>query len=263
MVINLKGVYTTNKKDGSVYYRASFTYKGKHIALGSFDNEKSAAKAYNDAIRTVSKKLGIDDYNQKFKLSFDKFVSIVNFRDNNMYLPNPIYVRKRYFSYYLTRNEEYKFSTDDLFFYMNHKILKRGGHLYVNDYGMQLTLLNRYGIKNYAIEGKDYRFVNGDNYDLRYENIEVLNTYYGVEFTTYYGKTCFKAKIHIKGDFVVGYYEDAVTAAVAYNKAIDTLKKNGVNKEFMMNYVEEIGAKRYAQIYTNVDISDSIKNYKC
>ena len=36
---SLPGVYKTNKKDGTLYYRASINYKGKHISLGSFDNE--------------------------------------------------------------------------------------------------------------------------------------------------------------------------------------------------------------------------------
>ena len=44
-----------------------------------------------------------------------------------------------------------KFDIDDLFYYSSHKILKRQGHLYVNDYGMQITILNRYGIKNYGV----------------------------------------------------------------------------------------------------------------
>lgn len=257
----MKGVYTTTKKDGTIYYRASFTFRGKHIALGSYANEKDASKAYKEALKIVSRNCTVDDYNDKYRLGFDKFVSIINFRDNGMYLPNPIYIRKRYFSYYLSQTEEYKFSADDLFFYMNHKILRRGGHLYVNDYGMQITLTNRYGIRNYAIEGKDYRFINGDNTDFRYENIEVLNNYYGVEYTTYYGKPGYRAKIHVNGDLTVGYYEDAVTAAVAYNKAIDVLKKRGINKDFLVNYVEEIGAKRYAEIYSTVCIADSIYNY--
>ena len=33
------GVYKTTKKDGSVYYRVSITYKNKHISIGSYDDE--------------------------------------------------------------------------------------------------------------------------------------------------------------------------------------------------------------------------------
>ena len=64
-----------------------------------------------------------------------------------MYIPTPIYLRKNYFSYYLSIHRELKFDIDDLFYYSSHRILTRQGHLYVNHYGMQLTLLGRYGIK--------------------------------------------------------------------------------------------------------------------
>lgn len=37
----LKGVYLARKKDNSIYYRASITYRRKHISLGSFDTEDS------------------------------------------------------------------------------------------------------------------------------------------------------------------------------------------------------------------------------
>ena len=39
------GVYIAKKKDGTIYYRSSFTYKSKHISLGSFATEKEAHKA--------------------------------------------------------------------------------------------------------------------------------------------------------------------------------------------------------------------------
>lgn len=41
-----KGVYKTNKKDGSVYYRVSITYKNKHISIGSYDDENTASQVY-------------------------------------------------------------------------------------------------------------------------------------------------------------------------------------------------------------------------
>lgn len=68
-----------------------------------------------------------------------------------MYIKTPIYLRKNYFSYYLDISHELKFDIDDLFYYSEHRILKRQGHLYVNDYGMQVTLLNRYGIQPHAV----------------------------------------------------------------------------------------------------------------
>ena len=82
----------------------------------------------------------------------------------------------------------------------------------------------RYGIKNYAVEGRDFRFVNGDDLDFRYENIEIINCFHGVSRVTKAGKPYYKAKIHINGDYIIGYYETDIQAAIAYNKAIDLLK---------------------------------------
>lgn len=36
-----KGVFPARKKNGEVYYRASLTYKRKHISLGSYSDRKS------------------------------------------------------------------------------------------------------------------------------------------------------------------------------------------------------------------------------
>ena len=45
----LKGVYTANKKDGTLYFRSSITYRKKHISLGSYESEIEANKAYLEA----------------------------------------------------------------------------------------------------------------------------------------------------------------------------------------------------------------------
>ena len=58
-----------------------------------------------------------------------------------------------YFSYYLSENEELKFDIDDLFYYSNHKIMRRGGHLFVSDYGMQISILSRYEIMLHKVNG--------------------------------------------------------------------------------------------------------------
>ena len=39
-------------------------------------------------------------------------------------------------------------------------------------------------------------------------------------------------------------------AAIAYNKAIDILKKNGCKKNYTPNYLENVPAGMYADIYT-------------
>ena len=42
----LAGVYKAKKKDGTVYYRSSITFSGKHISLGSFQTEQDAHRTY-------------------------------------------------------------------------------------------------------------------------------------------------------------------------------------------------------------------------
>ena len=100
----LAGVYIANKKDHSVYYRSSLTYRSKHISLGSFASETEAHTAYLAALQLLESDASIDDTLLKPSLlSFEKIVMLINFRDNNMYIPTPIYLRKNYFSYYLDR----------------------------------------------------------------------------------------------------------------------------------------------------------------
>ena len=106
--------------------------------------------------------------------------------------------------------------------------MRRGGHLFVADYGMQLNILNRYGIKNFAVPNKDYIFVNGDNTDYRYQNIKIINRYNGVTLETSTNSVqSYVAKIHVNGDYIIGRYKTDTEAAIAYNKAVDTLLSNG------------------------------------
>jgi len=257
------GVYMATKKDGTVYYRSSFTYKNKHISLGSFDTAHKAHLAYNEAERLVSSdKFTLAQYNKKKHLSFDKWVTIINFRDNGIYIKTPIYMKKKYFIYYLNPRTELKFDIDDLFYYSNHTIMQRNGHLFVSDYGMQVNIKNRYGIHNFAVIGRDYYFANGDETDFRYGNIIVKNKYTGVFKEIKKGREVFVSKIHINGDFIIGKYSTEINAAVAYNKAVDTLRSLGLVKNYTINYIEEISPREYAEIYTRLKISKKITAYK-
>ncbi len=253
----LPGVYQAKKKDGTIYYRSSITYQGKHISLGSYATEAGAHQAYLAATTLLDSAAMDEDAYSSYSgvLSFDKIVTLINFRDNHMYIPTPIYLRKNYFSYYLDPSTELKFDIDDLFYYSSHRILRRQGHLYVNDYGMQVTILSRYGIKNHAVCGRDFLFVNGDETDFRYSNIQVINPYYGVLRYEKNGKIRYRVKIHINGDFTVGSYREEIRAAVAYNKAADLAKQAGIQKNFPQNYIEELSGSAYADIYTSIKIA--------
>lgn len=270
---NLPGAFPAVKKNGEAYYRASVTYKNRHLSLGSFNTEKDASAAYKEAVTILSEdnvtepvrdELGIvDEYLSKQRiLSFNKWIMLKNYKDNNMYCRNPIYLRNRYFIYFLDISTPLKFDAEDLFYYMSHKIMRRGGHLFVADYGMQVNIFLRYGIKNHAVQGKDYRFINGDITDFRYGNIEILNRYYGVSKIYIKGRYIYLVKIHINGDYIVGRYNTETEAAVAYNKAADILRKNGVTIRYQENYIESIDEIEYAKIYNSVRINKKVRYYQ-
>ena len=258
-----KGVYEAQKKDNSTYYRASITYKTKHISLGSYTCEADAHQAYMEASEILNDKdKSIHHYFDNSKLLFEKWVILINYRDNGIYLGTPIYARRKFFYYYLSPTIILKFDIDDLFYYSSHKIMKRNGHYFVADYGMQVNILNRHGIRNFAVAGKDYIFLNGDDTDFRNENIKIINRYQGVSVVTQKGKTKYKAKINVPGYYVIGTYPSEIEAAIAYNKAIDILKRIGINKQYIPNYIDGLSPALYADIYSRLKISDKIINYK-
>ena len=262
------GVYKTNKKDGSVYYRVSITHKNKHISLGSFDDENIAFDVYSDAKNILNSNLfsiNIETLTTTYSLcksliSFDKFITLLNYRDNNIYIKTPIYLCHKYFLYFLSQETVLYFNVDDLFYYSNHKILSRGNYYYVNDYGMQLALLSRYGIKPHAVMGRDYIFRNNNPHDFRYENIQVINKYFGVTQLLKNGRVIYKTKIHINGDYIIGTYNTENEAAIAYNKAVHLIQ-DFVNIRFTQNYIENISKIEYAATYSRIRISKKFLDY--
>ena len=259
----LPGVYSATKKDGTVYYHSSLTYKSKHISLGSYPDEDTAANSYLEALQIINEsEITIHNfYDNPTVLSYDKVVVLLNLRDNNLYFNNPIYLRKGYFSYFLSPSTELKFDIDDLFYYSEHRIQRRQGHLFVNDYGMQYSILGRYGIKPYAVSGRDYEFANGDTTDYRYSNIIIINRYHGVSEVYQKGVKKYRVLIHINGNYKIGTYSTEEKAAIAYNKAADLAKSHGINKNFPENYVESCSPREYADLYTKLRISKKYLDY--
>lgn len=260
--MQLPGVYETKKKDGTIYYRASLTFRGKHISLGSYAQPETAAQAYREGQQLLTTpKLTISAYPSSSALSFAKWVSLVNFRDSGMYIKNPIEIRSNYFFYYLSPSQILKFDIDDLFYYSSHKIMVRQGHLFVSDYGMQVNMLSRYGIKSHAVKGRDYRHLNGDELDFRYENLEIINPYYGVYRIGLPGNYRYKARIHLHSNYVIGTFEQEIHAAIAYNKAIDVLRAQGITRNFTENYIENLSGKVYAEIYSSIALPERILRF--
>lgn len=251
-----KGAYMSKKKDGTVYYRSNISYKGRHISLGSYSCEDDASSAYFAAknIYADSDITLLNLSENHAPLDYDKAISIINHRDNGIYIKTPIYLRKGYFSYFLKGIGELKFDNDDLFYYSSHRILVHDGHLYVNDFGMQYGILARFGIKNYAVAGRDYTFANGDDRDFRYQNVIVINKYHGVYKKESDGFDSHHVKIHINGDFFIGEYENDAIAAVAYNKAADAAHDAGIKKNFPQNYVVEFSPEEYANVYRSITL---------
>ena len=84
--MSLTGTFKAKKKDGSIYYRSSITYKNKHISLGSFSTEEAAHEAYLQAVLLLGNpQILLEDYKDSSPLSFEKWVVLTNFRDNNIY----------------------------------------------------------------------------------------------------------------------------------------------------------------------------------
>lgn len=259
---HMEGVFPAFRKNGEPYFRASLTYRRKHISLGSFSTPEGAHAAYLEGRRILTDTACTPEtYTEESLLPFEKWVCLANFRDNSLYFGNPIYMGKRMFYYYLSPSRVLKFDPDDLFYYSSHKIMSRGNHYFVSDYGLQVSIVSRYGIKPYAREGRDYRFINGDSDDFRRENLEILNIYHGVTPEQKNGQYIYTVRIHIRGNYIVGRYDDEITAAIAYNKAIDILRKKGVERNFLPNYIENLSPSKYAEIYSSLQISRKVLDY--
>lgn len=259
MSTHYEGVFTALRKSGESFYRASLTWHGKHISLGSFSSPEDAHAAYLEGRRVLSDPTCTPDaYGDDSLLSFEKWVCLANCRDNNIYFRNPIYVGRKMFYYYLSPSKALKFDVDDLFYFSSHKIMCRGNRYFVADYGLQVSVASRFRIKPYARPGKDFLFLNGDDTDFRRENIQILNVYHGVTAERKKGQYLYTVRIHVNGNHIVGRYPDEVQAAVAYNKAVDVLRKNGFRKNYAQNFVEELSPSRYAEIYSGLQISPGI-----
>lgn len=276
--MSLPGAFKAQKKDGTIYYRSSITYKNKHISLGSFKTEEEASGAYLEALAVTGSsqdnnmsassavssiyKCTLDDYHTYCQiLSFDKYISLLNFRDNGIYIKTPIYMVKTHFNYYISENEILKFDVDDLFYFSNHSIMKRQGYLFVADYGMQINILSRYGIRSHAVKNRDYEFINGDDHDYRYHNIRIINRYYGVEAIKKNGRISYRSRIHINGNYIIGRYSSENEAAIAYNKAVAMLRDKGCTTAYPENYIENISAIEYAKLYNSIKLSKRFRKY--
>ena len=117
----LPGVYEAKKKDGSLYYRTSITYHSKHISIGSYNKEEAANAAYREARKLLDANTlySPDDYHPDDfpHLSYQKWICLINFKNNGFYIKTPIYLYQKFFSYHLSPSDILLFDADDLFYY--------------------------------------------------------------------------------------------------------------------------------------------------
>lgn len=259
-----KGVFIAKKKNGTIYYRSSITYKNKHISLGSYETEDLAHRAYLNAYDILFlKKHTYEHYPIDSTLSFEKWIVLHNFRDNGYYIKNPIYLHKYYFFYYVDSLQILEMDVDELFFFSTHKIMKRNNYLFINNYGTQSSILQRFGIKSFAVLGKDYYFKDGNPNNLRYHNIVIINPYTGVTKHHSKSKVLYDAKIHIHGNFIIGRYSTLEKAAIAYNKAADYVGFHKISpKTFPRNYIDGINMDAYNKIYQSIKLPRKITSLK-
>ena len=75
------------------------------------------------------------------------------------------------------------------------------------------------------------------------------------------GQGFYECVIHIHGNYLVGRYADKITAAIAYNKAVDILAGNGIHKKYVKNYINEYSTKEYQNAYEQIPVSERILHY--
>lgn len=254
-------IYPISKGDVTTY-KVYLLYSKKKIYLGSYDCHAKASRALEEANHIMNAPFGHLDFTTSV-IDYKKIITLCNFRDHKVYIKNPIYLKDKYFYYYLSKDIILTFDMKDLLFFSTYKICKRGNYLYIQDSISQQSLLNRFGILSHSISGKDYLFKNGNAYDFRRDNIEIINTYKGVTKKVKNQETFYTASIYTDKPILLGYYSSEIEAAIAYNKAIDFLMANSSNcRNYIPNDIPFLTKAEYDAIYDHLKLSPRLKNPK-
>ena len=75
------------------------------------------------------------------------------------------------------------------------------------------------------------------------------------------GRILYKAVIHVRSNYVIGYFETDIEAAIAYNKAVDCLNMQKIRRRYETNYIDTLSASAYADIYSGITLPDTILNF--
>lgn len=239
-------------------YKVYFLYQSKKVYLGVYDSQEAAENTLSEATEIMEKSIPMSHYTCHY-INFKKFISLCNLRDHNVYIKNPIDLHDTYFNYYLSKDIVFTFDIKDLLFFSAYKISKRGNYIYTQDSITQQSILSRFGIHPHSVYGVDYKLKNGNMYDFRRENLEIINPYKGVFHKSINNQSVYIAKIFINHDIIIGHYTSQLEAAIAYNKAIDVLFENGSQRDYIQNDIPYLTLTEYNQIYNQLTLSPCIK----
>jgi len=245
-------------KNSIIRYKVYFVYQSKKIYLGLFDTTLAANNALLEAEAIMDHPIDIAHYTCA-SIDYKKFISLCNFRKQHVYIKNPICIYDHYFCYYFDKDIVFTFDMKDLLFFSTYKICKRGHYIYTQDSVTQQSILSRFGIHPHSVCGVDYVFRNGNPYDFRRENLEVVNAYKGVTHKMRNQESVYITKIFINQNLIIGHYPSGLEAAIAYNKAIDILFENGNARDYIKNTIPYLTLTEYNQIYDRLAISPRIK----
>lgn len=249
---HIKGDLTT--------YKVYFLHEKKKIYLGAYPSSEEAQLALKEAHDIIKAPFGALDFTYSI-IDYKKVISLCNFRDYKVYIKNPIYLKDKYFYYYLSKDIILTFDMKDLLFFSTYKVCKRGNYLYTQDSISQQSLLNRFGILSHSVPGKDYVFRNGNPYDFRRDNLEVINNYKGVSKKEKDGQTFYVASIYTTQPLVLGHYTSEIEAAIAYNKAIDFLMAtSSTTRDYIPNSIPFLTKSEYDAIYEGITLSPRLKH---
>ncbi|PHV71238.1 hypothetical protein CS063_05980 [Sporanaerobium hydrogeniformans] len=241
-------------QNGQTVYRLYFVHHAKKLYLGYYKTESDAQAALKEAQTIMQGNFSLLDYTPYY-IPFKKYISLCNFRDNKVYIKNPIYIYPRYFCYFLSPSLKLTFDMKELMYFSSYKIFKRGNYIYTQDAITQQSILSRFGIPPHSVMGVDYRFKNEDCYDFRAENLEIFNSYKGVSKEEAHGQIFYSARIFVKHNLIIGHYQTELEAAIAYNKAIDLLKSKGFTRDYIKNEIAYLTLPEYKEIYDRLSIS--------
>ena len=237
-------------------YRVYYLYKTKKIYIGLYNTYEEALWAYEFVEKLFTSDLSLNEYSNSCPIPFEKFVACINFRVTHMYFKTPIYVYTDHFKYYLTPDLWLTFDLKDLLYFSTKRIHKRGDYLYTYIGDHQENILKRFGFNRPMTYLKDYTFLNGNRYDFRRKNIQVINHYYGVSLETKYNKPTYVTRITLnKGTLVVGHYTSDMLAAIAYNKAVDLVTASLKEHNYPKNTFPFLTRQEYENLYLSLPIS--------